>query len=602
MPAGLVLASALTLALLFGSVLFVVFLVLLLVDAPPVLLVLVALLSIGWTVASWAFGPWIYDALQGWLFKIEKVDFDTFARHHPAVARAMRETCEREGLPLPAIRLIDDANPTAYTYGSLPSNARVAFSKGLLELLDEDEAAAVADHELGHIRHYDFAVMTIAAILLQVLYYGYVLLRRSDGEDRKATVAAAFLVYALWWVGTYVVLFLSRTREYMADRFAAVRQGDAAPLQRALVRIAYGLADLEAAANARGVQRDVRLLDSTRALGIADPNAAVGVGQSLRLGEAQQGLSSGRWRSGEPAITPEPGAGRSWARVSFLPEVVEPVMRFDLFNPWASVVELESTHPLTAKRLRALDDVQPELNRSRTFRWDAIDGHGDALDQGRLRGDFAFEVALWFLPTVLPILGLLLGIFRPELALGLAVSALGLGLLVRGLYVYAFLDPFEPATVYDLMCDPYASPLRGRAVRLEGRVIGKVDAGARFGEDMMFEDRSGGRIALNYESWLPLLGNLLLGSRVADAAIGQPVVVTGWFRRGVAAHIDLAEVRIGGATGVVHPSYTRFWGLWGGAAVLVVGLALLGAGLLIGAPSFGDDAPRAVDERGVEKW
>ena len=37
------------------------------------------------------------------------------------------------------------------------------ITKGLLDILTADEANAVLAHEIGHVEHYDFAVMTLAA-------------------------------------------------------------------------------------------------------------------------------------------------------------------------------------------------------------------------------------------------------------------------------------------------------------------------------------------------------------------------------------------------------------------------------------------------------
>jgi Zn-dependent protease with chaperone function len=43
----------------------------------------------------------------------------------------------------------------------LPDTARLVVSKGLFTYLDDDEAATVYAHELGHIVHWDFALMTL---------------------------------------------------------------------------------------------------------------------------------------------------------------------------------------------------------------------------------------------------------------------------------------------------------------------------------------------------------------------------------------------------------------------------------------------------------
>src|SRR5690606_12275705 len=122
--------------------------------------------------------------------------------------------------------IIPDRNPTAFTYGLLRSNARIVLTAGLFEFLNEDEARSVVAHELGHIVNRDFLVMTIAGLLVQILYviYSSLMRRQNSGarsRDKNNAVFIALAAYAMYLLGTYILLYLSRTREYLADAFAA---------------------------------------------------------------------------------------------------------------------------------------------------------------------------------------------------------------------------------------------------------------------------------------------------------------------------------------------------------------------------------------------
>jgi hypothetical protein len=249
---------------------------------------------------------------------------------------------------------------------------------------------------------------------------------------------------------------------------------------------------------------------------------------------------------------------------------IEKVFLFDLYSPWAKVAELGSTHPLTGKRIRALQAYGAEVQAEPLFSFERVDAQGRALDMGRMYGKFFFEALIYFSPWIAGLATLGAG-FAYEPAFFAIPLAVGLALLVRALYRYPGLGAAQPTTVIDLMSDPYASPLRGRPVQLEGRVIGKADAGGRFGEDMEMEDRAGGLIMLNYESPLPILGNLWFGSRKATALVGQEVRVLGWFRRSVFHVVDLKWLESAG--GKVS-SYTRFWGVLGPVLLFVIGLGL----------------------------
>lgn len=597
MPARLLLISTATLGLLLGSLMALLFTAALLGGASTLELVGVSALGVVFMFAVWAFGPAIFDFVQGWFYEVEQLEFVEFERRFPVVGRFMRGVCDREGLPVPQIRILRDDNPTAFAYGSVPSNARVAFSAGLFRFLDDDEVCSVAAHELGHIRHYDFLVMTIAQVVLMLLYEVYAWARFSrDGEERDSRyIAVAAAAYVAWFVGYYLVRWLSRTREYMADAFAAEQMGDQRPLQRSLVKIAYGLAEIQTKAERAGTKGNDRLLQSTRAMGIADPKAAGTVGNAVRTTGAL----------GNTALDVQVDVETDGTD-TFRPELVEPVFLFDLYNPWASVVELDSTHPLTGKRLLALDEMADGLRRPRTFRFDAIDAAGKQLDQQALYGDFAFEVVLWFLPWALPVLAFPLYVMVPSAAPGIALAAWGFGAFARSAYAYAFLQEFEAATVYELMCDPYASPLRGRPVELGGTILGKADAGNRFSEDAMLKDRSGAIIRMDYQSPIPIIGNLWFGWSTVRDAVGRPASARGWFRRGVSQSVDLYDVTLNGTN---YGSYNRMWSMLLPGLGMAVGAVLIAGGLVASplldlaggdADDVQEQVPRTDD--GVEVW
>ena len=140
--------------------------------------------------------------------------------------------------------MIPDRNPTAFTYGILRANARIVVTDGLFEFLNEEEQRAVVAHELGHIVNRDFIVMTAAGTLVQILYQVYAASMRSgrSGSDKnkggQALVGLAAL--AMYYVGIYLLYYLSRTREYLADAFSAERV-EARHLASALVKVAYGI-------------------------------------------------------------------------------------------------------------------------------------------------------------------------------------------------------------------------------------------------------------------------------------------------------------------------------------------------------------------------
>jgi Zn-dependent protease with chaperone function len=515
-------------------------------------------------VLMWLLSPLLMDLMQRWFYRSRVVSIDEIRSNKPRVAALVEGICQKHGIRLPTLRILDDMNPTAFCYGSTANRSRLVVSRGLFHYLDEAEAGAVYAHELGHIVNRDFIVMTIAATCVQILYeiYYFAIRLRTRRGNPLLPLAIASLVF--YWLGTYLLLFLSRTREYLADRFAAEETGDPNALSMALVKIAYGIAQQPDTVQTK------RLLQSTRSMGIYDPKAAGAVGYAYQAVDAQG-------RAGAVAADGAGFHGAATASVTLAGvRRIEKVFLFDLFNPWAKVAELNSTHPLTGKRIRALQQYGAELRQEPLFSFDRVDAHGRELDMGRMYGKFFFEVVLYFSPHVLAVAALVAGVFYPPALYGLPLG-LGLGLTMRASYRYPGLGSAEETTVVDLMSDPYASPLRGRPVVLHGRVIGRADAGGRFGEDMEMEDRAGGLIMVNYESPIPLLGNIFFGASRVQRLVGQEVRVRGWFRRSIFHVVDLNVMETRGGDTV--SSYTRFWGVVGAILVLGIGGAVAALGV-----------------------
>lgn len=532
-------------------------------------------LSIGvtclWSLVMWLVAPLIMDLIQRWVYKARNITLDELRTERPQIAAFVSSVCQKHGIPVPRLKMIEDRTPQAYCYGSRAGNARLVVTRGILHYLDDEEAKAVYGHELGHIVHRDFIVMTLAATLLQILWNVYVVARNVRGKNNsRPLMPIALAALAFYWFGQYMLLFLSRAREYYADAFSAEETGNANALSLALVKIAYGLT------RETPTPVTVKLMGGTRALGISDPKGGGAAGVAFRTTGAAAAIEQ-----------PRPGyAGGAAAQAVQVPTFLDAVRRtekvllFDLYNPWATVLELGSTHPLTGKRIRALAEQSIAAGKQPILSIDRVDASGQALDMGRMYGTFFFEVAVYFMPyitvamAVLLVVGLSLfggaGMIGP--GVGIVLAALGFGMTLKGFYRFGPLAEPASVSVLDLMSDPYASPLRGRPVRLAGSVAGRADAGNRIGEDFVIEDAGGGLMPVNYESPLGFLGNWWFASRKLGKLVGSPVEVVGWFRRGITQQVDLDRMQTN-VVGTVS-SYTAFWGKAFGIVLLLAGIGM----------------------------
>ena len=486
--------------------------------------------------AQYFLSPLLLDLFLTWMQSMEWVPREELP---PRLVAFMDKICRARKIPFPRVGIIDDGNPNAFTYGHYPANARLVLTGGLMEILDEDELEAVVAHEIGHIAHWDFIVMTLAALVPVLLYWTYRALGGGGERKSRAPVQVVVAVYLMYVVSEYLILLLSRAREYYADRFsgAATRQPNA--LASALVKIAYGLA---AAKPEEAATKSSSGLRAISPLGIFDPRAA------LSLAAA----------SARPAgVTPQDIVG---------------AMQWDLWNPWAGFYELGSTHPLAAKRIMALGQLAERLGQEPSIRFDSHqpESYWD---------EFFFDVMVTALPLALPFaaLGLMLpamalvgglGPFWGLHALGIALVGYGVGALIRTVWSYRA-GEFPPSTVATLLSAVKVSGVRCIPVRLQGRIIGRGIPGLIYSEDLVLRDDTG-FIFLDYRQPFRLL-ELWFGLARAGELIGCDVTATGWYRRAPTPFLELRTLEIGGD---VRTCWVRAAKLATGAVAVLAGMVL----------------------------
>src|SRR5919202_1406852 len=546
---NLALASGVTISLLFGMVLVLSLALVFIGDShdPTIGLAIALGITVIFNIAAFFLSPFLMDLTQRWLYNTRWVSLEDVERQSPEAARVIQRVCQQKRIKTPRLGIIDDQNPTAFTYGSLPNSARLVVSQGLFTYLDDEEVATVYAHELGHIVHWDFAVMTLASTLLQITYliYNFATRLGRGGNDKVKDAAgtAALVAYVSYLIGTYLVLYLSRTREYFADHFAAETTGNPNALSRALVKIAYGIVE-----ESIGASEPSRLIEGTRALGIYDHKAASSTGTAYRV--AAKPYQLGR------------------------------VFLWDLFNPWGWWMELNSTHPLTGKRVRALSTYAEQLGLPTEFDMGRVVKESRNLSKKKLYGNFVVDLLIYCAMPIGLFVGLGIGIALvgtfPTAPFALAIVGLGVGTLLRTFVMFPTFKQAPESDILKLMSDPYASPLRGKPVKLQGELIGRGDAGYEFGSDLKIQDRTG-MIYLHYASRFGPIGNFLFGMNRVKNLLGAQVGVTGWFRRGVAPWVDMTQFTT--ESGTTVKSFHRIWSFILAGAAILLGLFLLVGGL-----------------------
>ena len=150
-------------------------------------------------------------------------------------------------LPTPKVYVIDDPQPNAFATGRNPQHSAVAVNTGLLELLDHDEIAGVVAHELAHIKNRDSLIMTMTATLagaISMLGNVAMLFSGRERNNQLGAIGTIAMVILAPVAAVLVQMAISRTREYSADRTAAMISGQPRSLASALERISAAATEI----------------------------------------------------------------------------------------------------------------------------------------------------------------------------------------------------------------------------------------------------------------------------------------------------------------------------------------------------------------------
>ena len=169
----------------------------------------------------------------------------------PWLESTVKELSDKSGLPMPKLAIVPSDTPNAFTFGRTSSGATLALHEGLLKNLNEDEVKGVIAHELGHIKHKDYIVMTVLSALPLIAYIvAQTTLRAgmfsSRGRNKEGNAGAALLAigvvsFIVYMVSFLSVMRLSRLREHYADAYSAYVTGSPRSLESGLAKITYGL-------------------------------------------------------------------------------------------------------------------------------------------------------------------------------------------------------------------------------------------------------------------------------------------------------------------------------------------------------------------------
>jgi len=162
------------------------------------------------------------------------------------VAPIIQGLTQRMGLPMPKLWLLPESSPNAFATGRNPEHASVAFTEGILQIMNDRELEGVIAHELGHVLHRDILISSVAATLAAAItflarmafFFGG---SRDDEEERGGMVGGILMMILAPIAAMLIQMAISRTREYSADAASARYTGNPDELIHALRKLEQGV-------------------------------------------------------------------------------------------------------------------------------------------------------------------------------------------------------------------------------------------------------------------------------------------------------------------------------------------------------------------------
>jgi heat shock protein HtpX len=277
-------------------------------------------IAVGVMFVQYLIGPKMVE----WTMRVKYVT----RKEYPRLFEMVESLSIRAEIPMPRIGISQIELPNAFAFGTSIKDGRVCVTRGLLNLLDDQELKAVLGHELSHLKSRDVLTISLLSVIPMVMYWIYWRFafaggRRQRGDNTMLIGLAAFVFYL---ITNLLVLYGSRIREYFADRGSLALGNSPASLASALYKLVYGAA--------RTDKESIREVEGLKAFFASDPSQA--------LNEIRELKAFDRDRSG--SIEPSELAILRGKKINL--------------SFGDKLMELYSTHPNMLKRIKQLSQYQ----------------------------------------------------------------------------------------------------------------------------------------------------------------------------------------------------------------------------------------------------
>jgi heat shock protein HtpX len=194
----------------------------------------------------------------------------------PGLHAMIERLCIQADLPKPKIAVADMDVPNAFAMGRSQKKAVVCATTGIMQTLQPHELEGVMAHELAHVKNRDVLIMTVASffasIAAMIMQFAFFFGGGRNEGGAPAVIVVLLVSFLVYILSFFLMLALSRYREFAADRGASLTTGRPSALASALMKISGAMQ--------RVPQQDLREAERMNAFFIV-PTSVKGAIQTL---------------------------------------------------------------------------------------------------------------------------------------------------------------------------------------------------------------------------------------------------------------------------------------------------------------------------------
>ncbi len=158
---------------------------------------------------------WFSDKIVLSIYRAKKLDRSS------SLYGIVREIAQKARIPTPEVYILPYKHSNAFATGRSPKHSAIAFTEGILKLLNKEELKGVISHEIAHIKNRDTLIQTTVATIAGAIAYIAFMIRWAaifgGFDEDDGLIERLILAILAPLIAIIIQLAISRSREFLAD-------------------------------------------------------------------------------------------------------------------------------------------------------------------------------------------------------------------------------------------------------------------------------------------------------------------------------------------------------------------------------------------------